>query len=120
MAVKGIELFVKDFLMAMPTGKENTFANKTVPQYAMITLRKDTPVNLVSAFEEPVESRDGYVQKSIDRLEKEYKDTQKFVEEPLKTWILTNKDSELKDKVDNISDLINQVSETVSAKVDDE
>lgn len=120
LAIKGIELFVKDFLMTMPTGKENTFANKTIPQYAMITLREDTPVNLVSAFEEPVRSRDGYVQKSIDRLEEEYKDTQKFVEKPIATFILTNKDSELEDKVDNISDLISQVSENVSAKVDDE
>lgn len=61
LTIKGAKLFIKEFISTMPTGKENTFANKTVPQYVLVTIRKDTPVNLVSAFEDPVKSHGGYV-----------------------------------------------------------
>lgn len=119
LAIKGIELFVKNFVLTMPTGKENTFANKTLPQYVMLTLREDTPVNLVSAFERPVRSRDGYVQKSINRLEEEYNDTLKFVEQPIATEVLTNKESSFED-VSDLSSLIEKMSEVIKTKVDDE
>lgn len=55
-AMIGVSEFIKDFAMSMPTGKQNTFANKTIPSYVMVTIRQDTPVNLVSAFEKPVVS----------------------------------------------------------------
>ena len=41
----------------MPTGKQNTFANRTAPDLAYITIRSDQPVNLVGAFEKPVRSK---------------------------------------------------------------
>lgn len=110
LAIKGSELFIKDFVLSMPTGKENSFANKTLPQYVMITLRKDTPVNLVSAFENPVKSRNGYVQLSIDKLEEEFKTTQKMVEDPVKTLVLTTDSSSLPNQADTLSDLLAQVS----------
>ena len=46
-AVQGISAFIKSFILSMPTGKQNTFANKTLPNYIMITILTDTPVNLV-------------------------------------------------------------------------
>ena len=60
--------FVKAFLLSMPTGKQNTFANRTVPDFAYITLRKDQPVNLAGAFEKPVYSEGGYSDKSVQAL----------------------------------------------------
>ncbi len=57
--------FVHAFVYSMPTGKQNTFANRTLPDAVMVTLRTDQPVNLVGAFERPVKagknSDDGYV-----------------------------------------------------------
>lgn len=120
LAIKGIELFIKDFALVMPTGKENTFANKTLPKYVMITVREDTPVNLVSAFENPIKSHDGYVQESIDRFENEYKETLKFVEEPIFTEVLTDKKSKIENQANDIKDLVNRVAEVVKTKVDDE
>lgn len=120
LAIKGIELFIKDFTLVMPTGKENTFANKTLPKYVMISVRKDTPVNLVSAFENPIKSHDGYVQKSITELEKEYNNTMKFVEEPIFTEVLTDKETGFDNQATNIKDLVNKVTEVVKTKVDDE
>jgi|SRR5690554_4329315 len=46
--------FVRAFICSMPTGKQNTFANRTLPDAVMVTLRKDQPINLVGAFERPV------------------------------------------------------------------
>lgn len=60
--------FVHAFACSMPTGKQNTFANRTVPAAMLITLRNDQPVNLVGAFERPVKAGynddDGYLEAS--------------------------------------------------------
>lgn len=119
-AIKGLKLFIKDFITSMPTGKQNTFANKTVPQYVLVTVRTDTPVNLVSAFEKPVRSREGYVQPSIERLEAEYQDTQKFVQKPLEVFVLTNANSKIESQINNIDDLIDSVAKTIEMRVSDE
>lgn len=48
--------FAKAFVYSMPTGKENTFANRTLPDAVYVTVRKDQPINLSNAFETPVRS----------------------------------------------------------------
>jgi CRISPR system Cascade subunit CasC len=61
--------FVRAFTCSMPTGKQNTFANRTLPDIVLVTLRRDQPVNLVGAFEKPIPPGDnGYVKASIQRL----------------------------------------------------
>ena len=104
----------------MPTGKQNSFANKTLPQYVMVTVRKDTPVNLVSAFEEPVKSRNGYVEPSIEHLENEFNDSLQFVEKPLLTAIVTKKQNKIDKKVANLNELLEKVSEVLRKEVADE
>lgn len=100
--------------------KENTFANKTLPQYVMINVRTDTPVNLVSAFETPVRSEGGYVDKSIDRLEDEYKNSLKFVDKPVFNVELTNSENIVDNQAENIDDLINQTAEFVKQELENE
>lgn len=46
--------FARAFALSMPTGKQNTFANHTRPDFVMLAVRTDQPVNLVGAFEKPV------------------------------------------------------------------
>ena len=61
--------FANAFVRSMPTGKQNSFANRTLPELVYVTLRKDQPVYLGGAFEKPVETgRNGYVQGSVDAL----------------------------------------------------
>lgn len=61
--------FVKAFVLSMPTGKQNTFANRTLPDTVLVTLRHDQPVNLVGAFEKPVRTgQGGYMEASARRL----------------------------------------------------
>jgi CRISPR system Cascade subunit CasC len=62
--------FIKSFITSMPTGKQNTFANRTLPYLAYVTIRNDQPISLVGAFEKPVESSEnGYEQASAKALE---------------------------------------------------
>ena len=90
--VNSLKLFVKAFANSMPTGKVNTFANQTLPQALVLSLRTDRPVNLVSAFEEPVKSSDGYVSKSIDKLAKEFTKVEKMVKKPILTFYVSLED----------------------------
>ncbi len=81
-AVSALKLFIEAFVKSMPTGKSNTFANQTLPQALLITVRPDRPVNLVSAFEKPVQSNKGYVDESIERLADEFTEVSKWVKDP--------------------------------------
>ncbi|MBQ8093837.1 MAG: type I-E CRISPR-associated protein Cas7/Cse4/CasC [Clostridia bacterium] len=63
--------FVKAFIHSMPTGKQNTFANRTLPDMVYVTVRKDQPVNLCGAFERAVRSDgDGFAEMSVIKLRK--------------------------------------------------
>ena len=82
--------FVSAFILSMPTGKQNSFANRTVPDMAYVTVRSDQPVNLCGAFEKPVKAGDdGYVQNSIESLAKYagrvYAD---FADAPCKAYVV--------------------------------
>jgi CRISPR system Cascade subunit CasC len=58
-AAQGARAFLKAFVESMPTGKQNTFANRTLPSTVLVALRDDQPINGVSAFESPVSPREG-------------------------------------------------------------
>lgn len=64
-AVRG---FVNSFIKSMPTGKQNTFANRTVPDFVYITIRRDQPINFAGAFEKPISGSNGYLEESEKRL----------------------------------------------------
>lgn len=71
-AIKAVELFVQDFARAVPSGHQNTFAHRTLPSFVAVAVRSDQPVNLVSAFEEPVPGTDGIAADSALRFAGEY------------------------------------------------
>lgn len=58
-AARGVAAFVEAFARAMPTGKQNTFANRTLPSALLVAVREGQPVNAVAAFEDPVAPRTG-------------------------------------------------------------
>lgn len=60
-----VRAFGEAFLFSMPAGKQNTFANRTLPDAVYVTLREDQPVNLCGAFERAVpRSAQGYAEPS--------------------------------------------------------
>lgn len=86
--IPAILAFAEAFIRSMPTGKQNTFANRTVPDLVYVTLREDQPVNLVNAFETavPASSR-GYAEASVKNLYSHAETVyQSFVERPAAAW----------------------------------
>ena len=64
-----VRAFAEAFIRSMPTGKQNTFANRTLPDAVYIAIREDQPINLCGAFERAVSpSPEGYVEPSKRRL----------------------------------------------------
>lgn len=55
MTTRGLTEFARSFITSMPTGKQTTFANRTLPDAVLVTVRSDQPVSLVGAFEDAVE-----------------------------------------------------------------
>jgi len=55
---RAVTAFVRAFLTSMPTGKQNTFAHRTLPDAVLVTLGSSQPANLVGAFENPITGLD--------------------------------------------------------------
>ena len=90
-ACKGVEAFLRAFVMSMPTGKQNSFANRTLPAAVVIQLRNTQPVSLANAYEKPVEARNGKSQVEIgcERLAAQEKAIDAaFGTAPLKTFVI--------------------------------
>jgi CRISPR system Cascade subunit CasC len=117
-ALKG---FVKAFLLSMPTGKQNTFANRTVPDFAYVTLRTDQPVNLAGAFEKPVYTRqEGYVEKSVQVLKEFALQTyDAFVTTPLEAYCIGREEKELGMEV-SLNVLIEALEKEINARCEEE
>lgn len=111
--IHAVKLFVEAFVKSMPTGKINTFANQTLPQAVVVTLRSDRPVNMVSAFESPVKSEAGFVRPSIEKLFDEYTKYDKILDKPLFTAYLLLDDQEVNaigKGEESLGDLLNDLA----------
>lgn len=88
--VRATVAFVRAFLTSMPTGKQNTFANNTLPDAVLVTLRQDRPISLVGAFEEPVSAvgTGGHVIESIGRLSGYAKEVADAYGAPVASWVV--------------------------------
>lgn len=116
---KAVKEFVRAFVTSMPTGKQNTFANKTLPDTLLVAVRNDHPINFVNAFEKPVQAgANGYVQESINQLERYAKKVYStFAKAPEKVWSigLTADEKQL-----NFDELLNEVDKEVAKILDSE
>lgn len=88
--VRAVEAFVRSFVTSMPTGKQNTFANRTTPDAVVVMAREDQPVNLVGAFEDAVPAKGGYVEGSAKALADQAADVASaFGSPPQAAWVTT-------------------------------
>ncbi len=69
-AVSAVREFVRSFIESMPTGKQNTFANGTLPDAVVVSARADRGISFVGAFERPVRADQdgGYLANSAAAL----------------------------------------------------
>ena len=119
---EAVQKFVEAFLLSMPTGKQNTFANRTAPDFAYIALREDQPVNLAGAFERPVvPGKEGYVAGSVKAFSRYANKTYgAFVREPRRSFCLGNcEPSDLGDFVP-LHQVLEQLGQEISACVREE
>ena len=122
-ALRALEVFIKGFCLSMPTGKQNTFANRTVPETVVVSLREDQPVSLVGAFEKPIpqDADRGYVDRSVESLVR-YSSTieENYGLRPLASLVVALQDSEAVSSVGervSFADLPGRVRDIVAPRV---
>lgn len=113
---KAASVFVEAFIRSMPTGKQNSYGNRTLPETCIVAFRDNQPINAVEAFERPVKaSEDKSITQiaclrlidELHRIEKAYD------EKPKHTWvtstIVSPEDLESTENLVSLTTLINQV-----------
>ena len=112
---EAVEGYIRAFLLSMPTGKQNTFANRTVPDLAYVALRWDQPVNLAGAFERPVRSDgNGYVSNSVRALSRYALGVyQSFAETPEQAFCIGLEPAEELAPSVSMQDMLKKARETV-------
>lgn len=86
---RAVEAFVRAFVTSMPTGKQNTFANRTLPDAVVIIVRDTQSINLVGAYEEAITDHEpaGRIATAIQRLAEHGRDLHEaFDQQPIAAW----------------------------------
>lgn len=105
---KAAAVFVESFIRSMPTGKQNSYANRTLPETCIVAFRENQPINAVSAFEQPVRSEHGSPvsavasRKLVDEL---VKIQDAYGEKPASAWVVSTDLS--KDDMEAIAQPVN-------------
>jgi CRISPR system Cascade subunit CasC len=85
-ARRAVEAFLRAFVLSMPTGKQNTFANRTLPDAVLVVLRETQPINFAGAFEEAVTTQPR-IPAAIERLAAYAGEVHEaFGEDPVAAW----------------------------------
>lgn len=101
--------FIEAFIRSMPTGKQNTFANRTMPDFVYIAIRNDQPINLVGAFEKPVSGKNGGYFEESEREFGEYaEDVYKKYAAPERVWTFED---------GNVEHILSEVKSAVKEKL---
>lgn len=70
LALSAVEAFTRALALAIPSGKQNSFAAHNPPEFAGLCLRHAAPLSLANAFEKPVAPRadQALTEQSVERL----------------------------------------------------
>ncbi|MBK8895260.1 MAG: type I-E CRISPR-associated protein Cas7/Cse4/CasC [Propionivibrio sp.] len=88
---RGLRAFLEGFVVAEPTGKQNTFAAHNAPEFVAVTVRRNTaPRSLANAFETAIRVKrdESLTQKSAEALVRKAKVLQSAYGGDEKTFIL--------------------------------
>lgn len=91
LAAKGLRAFLEGFVVAEPTGKQNTFAAHNPPEFVAVSVRRNTaPRNLANAFETAVRVKkdESLTRKSAEELAKKAEALQAAFGGEGKTFVL--------------------------------
>ena len=118
---EAVNAFVNAFLCSMPTGKQNTFANRTLPDGVLVTLRNDQPINFAGAFERPVQAGintdQGFVKGSATALATKAQNVyNNWLGAPEVTFVVGEALNELGDPMP-LKEMINSLGQTISERL---
>jgi CRISPR system Cascade subunit CasC len=111
LAAKGLRTFLQGFVLAEPTGKQNTFAAHNPPEFVAVTVCHDAaPRNLANAFETAIRAKTGesLTRKSAEELTKKGVALEKAYPRKAQTFVLNLASAELsgfgqaKDSLDDV------------------
>jgi CRISPR system Cascade subunit CasC len=91
LALKGLRAFLEGFVVAEPTGKQNTFAAHNPPEFVAVSVRHNSaPCNLANAFETAIRVRkdESLTKRSAEELANKAKALQSAYGGDGKTFIL--------------------------------
>ena len=117
---QAVRAFVEAFVRSMPTGKQNTFANRTIPDLVVVMVREDQPVNFCGAFERPVAAKEddgyGYVEASKEAFWQYAEKVHDYVEIPVAMLTVGNASTENGTLAQVLDKLEAKVKERLGAK----
>ncbi|GAA0447667.1 type I-E CRISPR-associated protein Cas7/Cse4/CasC [Paractinoplanes deccanensis] len=115
-----VKAFLIAFTRSMPTGKQNTFAHRTLPDAIVVRLRDTQPINLVGAFETPIRETQeaGRIKLAAAALAAHTTAVEgAYGEQPVASWVtqVGEQTSVLADlgKATTLDELVNEVAERV-------
>lgn len=118
---RAVEAFVRAFVTSMPTGKQNTFANRTLPNAVVLNVRDSQPVNLVGAFEDAIIGGQRLEKASMRLAEHAQEIDAAFGTTPVESWVVrTGAATEALDAVGKratLEDAVREAGQAVSARL---
>lgn len=88
-SVEATLAFVRAFIESMPTGKQNSFAARTLPDAVIVTIRNDRPISYVNAFEKAITEAEGRRVAAARALASEAKNIEEvYGYEPVTSYVL--------------------------------
>ena len=104
-AAKVCSNFIEAFVLSMPSGSANAYANMTLPEMVLIELRDDIPVSFAPAFVKAVDGKD-ICRTAMDTMVEYEEKVSRIYGEPIKKWVLG--DVTLKELCLQVEDEINR------------
>ena len=119
LAVKGLRAFLEGFVVAEPTGKQNTFAAHNPPEFVAVSVRHNTaPRNLANAFETAIRVKkdESLTRRSAQEFAKKASSLQAAFGGQASTFILNLSEAEVDGigtVVPSLKDLLDKALSTV-------
>ena len=119
LAEKGLQAFLEGFVVAEPTGKQNTFAAHNPTEFVAVSVRHNTaPRNLANAFETAIRVRkeESLTKESATRLVEKAELLATAFDGKGKTYVLNLVNADLKNfgtSVESLKDLLEKIMETL-------
>lgn len=119
--VRAVAAFASAFASSMPSGKQNTFANRTVPDVVIAMVRDDQPVNLVGAFEKAIDADIAHIRPSTEALVEHHHSVRGFLGDPAAVFVTRSTgEAEAVDEIGTtgtLRDLVERASAEVRSRL---